>query len=289
MKESTIQLILLLRPKHWLKNSFIFLPAFFAGRVDLMLSVDLIYTFISFCFVASSVYVLNDILDIELDRLHPVKKNRPLASGRITKKSAFILFSTMLLLVFGSFFLIHEAHLYVVLYFVLNLLYSFKLKYISIIDVSCISLGFVLRILAGGAEAGVYVSHWMIIMVFLLTVSIAFAKRRFDIELIPRGNTSRQIWKGFTTQFLDMATTLSLTITLIAYIMYSLSAEVIRRIGSDWLFITSFFVFIGVIRYIQIMMVDKNTGSPIDVLLTDRMLQVVLFLWMLTFSIIIYG
>jgi len=160
---------------------------------------------------------------------------------------------------------------------------------LSIVDVSSISTGFVLRELAGGAESNVYVSHWMIIMTFLLTVSIGFAKRRDDLVLVLEKESSIKSLDGYTIPFLDIAKSISFSITLISYILYSISAEVIARIGSDKLYITSLFVFLGIIRYIQITVVDKNSGSPIEVLWKDKFLQITLLLWAFTFLFIIYG
>lgn len=279
----------LIRIKHWLKNGFVLLPVFFAGRIELILSPDLLFVLLSFCLAASSVYILNDIVDAADDRLHPVKKYRPVASGYFSKQTALIMFAAMALLFLLSLALLHEARLYVLGYFILNILYTFVLKNISIADVSSIGVGFVLRVMAGGAGSEVYVSHWMIIMTFLLAVSIGFAKRRDDLVTVAEHEPERKKVNGYTAVFLDIAKSISFSITLISYILYSISAEVIARTGSDKLYITSLFVFLGIMRYIQITVVDRNSGSPVDVLWKDRFLQLVLFLWGLTFLIIIYG
>lgn len=282
-------IIRLIRLKHWIKNTFIFLPIFFAGKINLIFSDNLMFLFFSFCLASSAVYVLNDIFDVEKDRLHPLKKERPIASGFFSIKTGYFIFIILAILFLTSLILIKESYLYVLLYFVLNVLYSFKLKHISIVDVSCISVGFVLRVLAGGYQANVYVSHWMIIMIFLLTISIAFAKRRDDLGLGIEKETLRKSLSGYTLQFLDVAKSISFSITLISYVLYSISPEVIARIGSDKLYITSLFVFMGIMRYLQISIIDKNTGSPIQVLIKDRFIQFTILLWGLTFFYIIYG
>ena len=175
------------------------------------------------------------------------------------------------------------------MYFVLNIIYSLSIKNIAILDVASISLGFVLRVLAGGFSVDVNVSYWMIIMVFLLTISIAFAKRRDDLVIDIDKSQLRTSFSGYNISFLDIATTVSMTITLVAYILYSVSGEVIQRIGSDKLYISSFFVFLGIMRYLQIMIIDRNSGSPVEVLWKDRFLQIVVMLWVLVISLIIYG
>ena len=279
----------LIRVKHWVKNAFVFLPAFFASKAELLFAPQTILVFLSFSLAASSIYILNDWVDKEKDRLHPEKKKRPLASGFFNDKQAFIILAFILLLLCTSLFFIKHAHLYVIGYFIMNIAYSFKLKQISILDVSIISTGFVLRVLAGGAETGVTVSHWMIIMVFLLTVSIAFAKRRDDLVLALDQNKVRKSLEGYNLQFLDMAKVMGFSITLISYVMYSISDEIIARMESKKVYLTSIFVFIGIMRYLQLSIVFKQSGSPVDILWKDKFMQLIIFFWILSFGIIIYG
>ncbi|MFZ4796065.1 MAG: UbiA prenyltransferase family protein [Bacteroidia bacterium] len=289
MFELVKNIISLVRMNHWVKNGFVFLPVFFAGKIELIFTSNLLLLFISFCLASSAIYILNDMVDVNADKLHPTKKFRPIASGFFSINQSIVLFTVTAILFFLSLLLLAHAGLYVLSYFVLNILYSFYLKHLSIVDVSSISAGFVLRELAGGAESNVYVSHWMIIMTFLLTVSIGFAKRRDDLVLVLEKESSIKSLDGYTIPFLDIAKSISFSITLISYILYSISAEVIARIGSDKLYITSLFVFLGIIRYIQITVVDKNSGSPIEVLWKDKFLQITLLLWAFTFLFIIYG
>jgi decaprenyl-phosphate phosphoribosyltransferase len=278
-----------IRVKHWIKSFFIFFPIFFAGKINLIYSFDFFYLFFSFCFISSAIYVLNDIIDVDQDKLHPIKKNRPLASGFFSKKLATLLFFFMLLLSILFIDFTNNSYYYVISYFILNLLYSFYLKKIAIIDVSCISIGYVLRVIAGGVAGNVYISHWLIILVFLLTISISFAKRRDDLVLNIEKQNLRIALNGYTIQFLDIVKSISFSMTLISYIFYSISPEVIDRIGTDKLYITSFFVFIGIMRYIQISVVNQKAGSPVDVLYQDRFLQYTLLAWFITFTYILYG
>ncbi len=289
MKVLLLNFIALIRVKHWIKNVFVFLPVFFAGKIDLILTSNLLLLFVSFCLASSAIYILNDIVDVQTDKLHPIKKHRPIANGYFSVNQSIILFVFVSTLFLVSLIFISHARNFVLGYYALNIVYSFYLKKVSIVDVSSISVGFVLRELAGGAASYVYVSHWMIIMTFLLTVSIGFAKRRDDLVLIHEKESSIKSLGGYTITFLDIAKSISFSITLISYILYSISAEVIARIGSDKLYITSLFVFLGIMRYIQITVVDKNSGSPIEVLWKDKFLQITIFFWAISFLFIIYG
>lgn len=278
-----------LRLKHWVRNLVIVLPMIFAGRPDLIFTENMLVVFISFCLASSSIYVLNDLMDIEDDKIHPFKKSRPLASGYFSTKTGYLIFAICVLLFALLQILYLPVSFYVMVYFVLNLSYIFLLKAIALVDVSTIAIGFVLRIMAGGAAAGVFVSYWMIIITFLLTVSIGFSKRRADMFLALTDQQEKGPKAIYSLAFLDLAKGLTFSITLIAYILYSISPDAIGRIGSDKLYLTSLFVFLGILRYLQLSFVNPGTGSPIDVLWTDRFLQIVIILWACTFLILIYG
>jgi len=285
-------LLSLLRIKHWIKNVIIFSPPFFAGRLDLLFTTSQIAAFFSFCLVASAVYIINDLMDIESDKIHPVKCKRALASGLISKKSAIIFLIFILLMLSILVFCIKSTAPFIIAYFLLNVAYSFKLKEIAIIDVSCIALGFVLRVLDGGAAAGnLLVSQWLVTVVFLITIAIAFAKRRDDLLLADgnQGQALRKSLEGYSINFLNIATSLSLSITLTAYIIYTISPEVVKRIGSDKVYVTAFFVFIGIMRYLQIILVEEKSGSPVDVFWKDRFIQFAILGWITSFTILLYG
>jgi len=289
------QLLSLLRVHQWVKNLAILLPLFFAGKISLLSETESLLTvvqlFFAFCFAASAIYIINDLKDVEADRLHPKKSKRPIASGYFSPFQARIIF--LIIVAIASVFFLQvkqEAQVFILLYFVLNIVYVFWLKNIAIVDVSCISLGFVLRILAGGAALDLFVSHWIILVTFLLTVSIAFAKRRDDLILQKNSETLfRKSQKGYTLAFIDVATSISFSVTLISYIIYSVSEDATQRIGSDKLYITSLFVFLGILRYLQISIVEENSGSPTKILRKDLFLQIVILLWIVTFALLIYG
>ncbi len=288
--DKLISILILIRPKHWAKNVFVFFPVLFSGAIGNYFSFDIILVFLGYCVAASAIYVINDWVDVEKDRLHPEKKNRPIASGKISKSAALILFFLLCSALIGIGFLIEfKAFIYVLLYFVLNLAYSFYLKNFSILDVSCISLGFVFRVLAGGAQADLAVTNWMVILVFLLTISLAFAKRRDDFEVGIDHTLLRKSNLGYSLAFLDIAKSISFSITLVAYILYSIDPVTTKKIGSENLYLTSFFVFLGVMRYIQISVVDKNAGSPVKVLYKDKFIQLTLIGWALLLGYLLYG
>ncbi|RYC51417.1 hypothetical protein DN53_14570 [Flagellimonas olearia] len=285
------QILKLIRVHHWVKNLAIFLPVFFSGRLLEVLFDHSIYKaiilFFAFSLTSSLIYILNDALDVEKDRLHPEKKNRPLASGYFSIKQAVAIALFLFVLSVSLIYSLDDSKWFVIGYFVLNVLYAFILKNIAIIDVICISIGFLIRILAGGLILGIVVSKWMIIIVFLLSMSIGFAKRRDDLT-IQNGVTLRKSQSGYTTAFIDIAKSICFSVTLMAYILYTISEEVIARVGTDKLYITSLPVFIGIMRYLQISLVENKSGSPIKILSRDVFLQATLLVWLMLFAYFIY-
>ncbi len=171
----------------------------------------------------------------------------------------------------------------------LNLLYSIKLKQYAIIDVCIVAMGFVLRILAGGMASGIVLSHWIVLMTFLLTLFLSFAKRRDDVVrmqktgVAPRKNTHR-----YNLTFINEAINLTGAITIVCYIMYTVSPEVVNRFDTQYLYLTSFFVILGVLRYIQLSVVDNKSGDPTEVALNDRFTQLTILAWTISFFLIIY-
>lgn len=293
MKSNLFKLI---RPHQWLKNVFVMIPMFFGGSLldpsDIRASV---ITFFAFSFIASSVYCFNDIIDVDADRRHPVKCKRPIASGAISVKSAWALMALMFLLSAGMVCLLDtynhviQVGLVILVYYLLNILYCSKLKQYAIVDVCIIAFGFVLRVLAGGFATDIVLSNWLVLMTFLLTLFLSFAKRRDDVLRMnetgepPRKNTIR-----YNLTFINQAITITASVTLVCYIMYTVSPEVVNRFHSDLLYLTSVFVLLGLLRYIQITVVDKKSGDPTKMMLRDRFTQCVVLVWALTFLVLIY-
>lgn len=282
------------RPTHWIKNLFVFLPVFFGGGLlNTSEAVSAALTFLSFSLAASAIYCLNDIIDVEADRAHPVKCKRPIASGAITIPQAYGMMSFSLLLSIILMFLLPEGHnnaiLVIIAYFVLNVAYCLRLKEYAIIDVCIIASGFVLRILAGGYATDVQLSKWIVLMTFLLTLFLAFAKRRDDVLRMnttgqaPRANTSR-----YNLTFINQAITITAGVMLVCYVMYTVSPEIIAQFATDKLYLTSILVILAILRYLQISFVDEKSGDPVKVALSDRATQLILLAWLLSFLVIIY-
>ena len=286
----------LIRPHQWLKNVFVLIPMFFGGSLldpeDIRASL---LTFLAYSFVASSVYCFNDINDVEADRRHPVKCKRPLASGAVSMGTAWMLMALMFVLAALMTALLGDrGHILKVggvllFYYILNICYCAKLKQYAIVDVCIVAFGFVLRVLAGGFATDITLSKWLVLMTFLLTLFLSFAKRRDDVLRMnetgepPRKNTIR-----YNLTFINQAITITASVTLMCYIMYTVSPEVVARLGSDLLYLTSVFVLLGLLRYMQITVVDKKSGDPTKIMLRDRFTQLVVVLWALTFLILIY-
>lgn len=281
----------LLRVHHWPKNLFVFIPAFFAGALmDRTIIWLLIQGFLSFSLVSSAVYIVNDYRDREKDRQHPTKKNRPLASGAINP--AFALGIALVLLAISlpwGFLLAPFFGFSVLTYLVLNILYSVSLKNIAILDTLIVSSGFLIRTLAGGWLAGVVISQWLVIMVFLLSFFLATAKRRDDLILFQSGQAPlRTSSKKYTLEFINTILSVLAGVIIVSYIMYTISDEVVVRLHTPYLYVTALFVFAGLIRFLQITMVENRSGSPMRIFLTDTFIQTTIALWILCFFIVIY-
>ncbi len=286
--------LLLIRPQQWIKNGFVLIPMFFGGRLlnadDAIASV---VTFFAFSFAASAIYCFNDIVDVDADRRHPVKCHRPIASGAVSVPTAYALMAVLALLsALLLFFLPQRAGEtagIVSFYFLLNMAYCLWLKRHAIIDVCTVAFGFVLRILAGGMACDVAVSNWLVLMTFLLALFLSFAKRRDDVLRMnetgepPRRNTIR-----YNLTFVNQAITITGTVTLVCYIMYTVSPEVVSRFHAPYLYLTSIFVLVGLLRYMQLTVVDEVSGDPTKILLRDRFTQAIVVAWIMVFLLIIY-
>ena len=281
----------LLRPHQYIKNGFVFMPLFFSQNMDKM---DMVYrtsiSFICFCMVASAIYIFNDYMDIEDDQKHPQKRFRPLASGQAHKKIAMLIgyclaCSGLALAVWNAV----STTVPLVLYILINIGYSLRLKNIAILDVIIVALGFVCRLFTGAYAAGLPLSHWIVIMTFLLALFLALAKRRDDVLIyMSTGEKMRLVIAGYNLQFVDAAMTLMSGIVIVSYIMYCTSENVILRVGNDNVYLTALFVVIGIMRYMQIAFVEKNSGNPTRLILKDKILQMTISAWIITFIVLLY-
>ncbi len=285
-------IIKLLRIKDWAKNLFLFIPAFFAGKLFDLRNIELLAGgFMAFSFLASSIYIINDYRDVEDDRKHPTKSKRPLASGKVKKSTGLII--AILLFIAGTTlaYLLDDSGKFLFLlgiYYLLNLGYSFGLKNISIVDIIIVSAGFVLRVKGGAVLGHIDTTEWLIIMTFLLALFMAIGKRRDDVMLkLSTGNDMRKAIKGYTLDYLNILLGLVCAVIIVAYINYTVSGALYKEFGHR-LYYTSLFVIAGIMRYLQIIFVLNNSGSPTDILYRDRFIQITLLLWMSSFFVILY-
>lgn len=284
--------IRLIRVRQWVKNLFLFIPSFFAGH--LFKTEELLMVGIgafAFSLVASGVYVINDYRDRFVDRLHPTKKLRPIASGEIGTVSAWIL---IVLLITSGLFIAASFEIkffYILLaYFGMNLGYSFGLKNIPILDLFIVSLGFLLRVYSGGVIADLPITHWLSIMILLLALFLIIAKRRDDLLINAKnGCVIRKSTQSYNLDFINSVITLLSAVVLVAYIMYTVSPEVTERFNSDYLFVTTIFVIAGVMRYLQIIFVENKSGSPTRIFVKDKFILLTIAGWILSFYLIIYA
>lgn len=285
-----MEYIRLIRVKQWAKNLFVFVAAFFSGRAfEQEVMIHSLIAFMLFCLVSSAVYILNDYADIEKDRMHPEKKHRPLAAGTISKTSAIIFFFILLTLCGAGLFLAGSLSLSVILgiYFLINLLYSFKLKQVAIIDIFIIAFGFLLRVLAGGAAIDVQVTDWAILLNFVLALVLAAGKRRGELKNAEITGITRKSLEGYSVPFLDIILAITCTIAVVCYIMFTLSHEIQERFNHNIIY-TVVFVILGVFRYLQLALVYNKTESPTRILYTDHFIKVTLLLWISSFLLLIY-
>lgn len=283
--------IKLLRLNQYVKNLIIFAPLFFGLKLfQLDLFLKTFFIFISFSFAASAVYILNDYFDREDDKLHPVKKDRLLASGKISKKEAFLMVLALLVASFLISIFVNINSFYFILgYIVLNVFYSLKLKHISIIDVFVLAIGFVIRLLVGSEIAVVNLSMWIILMTFLSAIFLALAKRRDDVLMyLSDGIKTRKAIGGYNLEFLNSSMTIMASVVIVSYIMYAISPEEMAKIHSDKLYLTSIFVLLGILRYMQIVFVENKSGSPVKILTKDRFIQFSIISWIVAFGIFLY-
>ena len=285
------QIITLMRPHQWLKNLFVFMPLFFDRHAtDWHYVWPCIVAFIAFCLAASGIYCFNDIHDAEADRQHPVKCRRPVASGAVSKRAAYTVMCIIWVAAFSLVAMCDSGLIGTLLfYIIMNVAYCIRLKQIALLDVFIIATGFVLRIVAGGLATGIILSHWIVLTTFLLALFLAVAKRRDDVVIYEAsGIKARKSVEHYNKFFLGVAIGVLGSITIMCYILYTVSSEVVDRIGSRYLYATSVFVLAGILRYMQLTFVDQKSGSPTEVLLHDRFIQTCVVAWIATFTMILY-
>ena len=285
--------IVTLRPHHWIKNTFVFAPLVFSGRftqINMCLKATL--AFISFCMVSSAIYAINDVCDRFEDRQHPIKKLRPVASGAMAPALAILM--SVILMIFGLAlvgFLNRPIMLIVLLYIVINIAYSLSIKHIAILDVLTIAAGFVLRIVGGGMAISVIPSYWLILCTVMISLFLGFTKRRVELLAVdPEQNNSRPVLKEYSIAFLDQVISMVTGTTILAYALYTVDAHTQMVLGSRAMLLTLPFVIYGLLRYIYIIYHLKQGADPTETLLHDIPTIINIFLWIATSLLVVkYG
>lgn len=285
-------LIGLARPKHWIKNIIVLLPVVFAKRIlDPTAWFSASFAALAFCFASSAIYVTNDILDRDKDRRHPRKKKRPVAAGKISPElagmeSVICGILAMVVAVFASQLVIGV----IITYLLLQLMYSCWLRQKVIIDVICISLGFVLRAVAGAVAIRVAVSHWLVVCTFTICLFMGFCKRRNELATIENQEAARkhrETLSGYTTEFLTHLITLTAGIAVLSYLLYACSPRTIRYFGTPYLVYTLPFVVYGICRFAMVS-IHARYNDPTELILKDRPFQFTLILWFVSAVFVIF-
>jgi len=279
-----------LRPKHWVKNIFVFAPVVFGHRI--LVSGDLLSTaavFGLFCMLSSAIYLINDVADREKDRLHPVKRKRPIAAGSLQVGPAVALALLLAVTALGFAFWMNIEFAQIALgYLVLNLAYSFFLKNVVILDVMVVSTGFLLRVWGGAVVIGVVMSHWLVLCTVLISLFLGFVKRRQEISTYADSTEQRPILSEYSLPFLDQLIAVLTSTTLLAYMLYTFSPEVAEKLGTRWMGLTLPFVLYGMFRYLYLVHQHGEGESPTALVLTDKPLLLNVFLWGLTVLAVLY-
>ena len=282
------------RPKQWIKNAFVLAPLIFSQHMS---QLEYVYeagmAFVLFCAYSSAVYLLNDVTDIERDRLHPDKRNRPIASGRLSPRTALIVAAALAVGAASlSYLVLNVRFCQVGLgYLALNVAYSWVLKSIVILDVLAIAAGFVLRVMGGAAAIGTENSDWIYLCTVLLSLFLALSKRRHEVALLDENAAGhRSILADYPVPFLDQIIAAVTGATIVCYCLYTLDPRTIERFGdSDGLKYTIPFVLYGLLRYLFLVYRCEKGGNPTELVLTDRPLLLTVVGWVVVAAWVVYG
>lgn len=285
-------LLRLLRVPQWIKNFFLFAPLIFSKHLfESSYFWTTTVAFFVFCFISSSVYIINDIADREADKLHPTKRNRPIPAGKISVLQAMtvalLLIVVALVLSKGLSF---KFLLVAVMYFVLNLAYSFFLKRVILLDVFIIAAGFMLRVLAGAFAIDVQVSHWLVLCTLFVSVFLAISKRRGEMMLVQsvEGYEGRAVLRDYDVVFIDQMMTIAAAGMAISYALYTVAERTVSIFATENLIFTTVFVLFGIFRYLYLVRVKQTDDNPTHLLITDAAMLVNVAAWFITCVVIIY-
>lgn len=290
-----VGLIVSMRPRQWTKNLFVFAAlAFSQNLTDWVLFWKTVITFFLFVMVSSAVYLLNDVFDLPFDRIHPQKCRRPIASGVVPKSMALAFAAILSLGGIGTCFSLEWVGylgrgitLLLLVYLLINAAYSRWLKHVVILDVLLVSVGFVLRAIGGGVAIQVHISGWLVLCTILVSLFLALSKRRHELVMLEdEAANHRQILKEYTPYFLDQMIAVVTASTLMAYALYTMSAEATGRVGNRMLF-TIPFVLYGIFRYLYLVHQHQKGGDPTELMLSDRPMIINVLLWVIAVTLIL--
>lgn len=286
-------IVRLLRPEQWLKNFFLFAPLIFSKHLFnqgyLLTAVE---AFIVFALLSSTVYIFNDIADREADRLHPAKRNRPIASGKVSITQALGVAIGLLIVLGFLVTLLNARFLFVAaLYFVFNLGYSFFLKRVILVDVFIVAAGFMFRVLAGAFAIDVQVSEWLVLCTLFVSLFLSISKRRGELLLVKNtvGYEGRPVLREYDVEFLDQMMTIAASGMAISYALYTVAERTISIFGTSNLIFTTVFVLFGIFRYLYLMRVRKTDDNPTHMLTTDPVTLLNVAAWFFVCVLIIYS
>ncbi len=284
--------IKLVRVPQWIKNFFVFVPLLFSRHIfdkDFILNASI--AFLIFCLVTSIVYIFNDIVDIEADRAHPVKKNRPLPSGKISVRNAVIVLIGFLVLT-GFLFPVMNVHfrIFLLAYFILNIFYTFIFKHMVLLDIFSIALGFMLRVFAGASVINVEVSSWLILTTMFISLFLGIMKRRSELVLVtevPVKNT-RKVLASYSLNFIDQMSTIAAAGVIICYALYTVSERTVKIFQTEYMIYTTPFVVFGIFRYMYLVYMNNRGENTVDIMLTDIPMIVNVIIYIIATVLIIY-
>jgi 4-hydroxybenzoate polyprenyltransferase len=281
-----------LRAYQWSKNLLLFAALVFARQLEVPGQLTkAVVAFLAFCAASSAMYLLNDILDVKQDRLHPEKCKRPIASGRLSIRTAGLAAVVLGAVALGVAWFLGRGFLGILAVYVFaTVAYSLGLKNVFLVDVLVISIGFVIRALAGAVALDVPFSNWLVVCTLFLALFLSLSKRRYEIQLLEEEAVNhREVLGHYTVQYLDSLNLVVACATLIAYTIYTCSPEVVSRLGTDRLYLTLPFVVYGLFRYLYLLHINTHGGDPARTLVRDKYLMVAVLLWGALCVLIIYG
>jgi decaprenyl-phosphate phosphoribosyltransferase len=287
-------LLLTLRPHQWVKNVFVLAPVVFAKVIfDPLLLTRAAGAFVVFCLLASAVYTINDLADADADRQHPIKRHRPIASGRVPVRAARVLAVVLVLAAFAAALLAFawEFFLVALSYFAINLAYSFKLKHVAYLDVGCIAAGFVLRVVAGGYGTTVHVSGYLLLCTALLAAFLGFGKRRHELAGVAAGNgrAQRAALESYSKRGLDVALWITALTTIGTYLAYTLDPHTQEQFHTRWLWVSTVLVVLGVARFVTLVRSRPQAESPTQEMLRDGPFVGIVLLWVILVMWVVYN